>query len=386
MSSIKDVKKEECCGCTGCYAVCPKNAIVMKRDFEGFLYPKIDEKKCINCGLCLKVCREKYNSLDEQIVKVYAAKNNDLNILKKSSSGGISYALCKHFIDMDGIVYGTIYDRNNKVIIEREDNIDGLEKIFGSKYVQSDPMNSYRQVLEDLNCNKKVLFISTSCYVAGLKSYLNYKKISQDNLFTVDLVCHGTPSPKLFEDYINYLKSKYDFDSFEFRTKFHPWGYGSKNFGCTIHLKNGKTIVDSIDARLYLNIFFSNYALRPSCHNCKFTKVDKPADITIADYWGLKNEHPDFFDERGVSAVITHNKKGDLLLKSLDIAYIQSDIEKVIKKQPNLENPSPVKSGRDEFWRTYDKEGFIGIKKKYFNVSFKTKIKMILQKIKLIKR
>ncbi len=381
-NSILSVKEEECCGCSACKSICPKKAIAMKPNSEGFDYPKVNDN-CINCGLCLKVCKNKTNFIESnQNLKVYAAKNKDINILKKSSSGGISRALCDYFIKNKGIVYGVIYNENNEVIVEREESEKDLEKLYGSKYVWANPCDTFEQVYNDLKNSKKVLFIATSCFVAGLKSFLNLKKCDIDNLFTVDLVCHGTPSPLLFKDYIQYLEDKYDFDHFEFRTKYHPWGYGSKNYGCTIYKKDGTSIVDTIDSRLYLQIFFSDYALRPHCHNCEFASINKPSEITIADYWGLKDEHPDFFDENGVSAVITHNKKGEQLIKELDnICYIESTIEKVSKKQANLNHPCPIREDRNEFWNLYYKKGFKSICKKYTDLNFKRKLKINIKKI-----
>ena len=382
-NNISVIKKGECCGCSGCSAICPKKAITMEKDSEGFLYPKVNDNSCIDCSLCLKVCKNK-NSVtsSDEFIKVYAAKNKNLDVLKKSSSGGISRALCEYFIKNKGVVYGVIYNDENEVIVHREETIKETEKLYGSKYVWANPCDTFSEVYSDLKNNKMVLYIATSCFIAGLKSFLSVKKCNTDNLYTVDLICHGTPSPKLFKDYIDYLKEKYDFDHFEFRTKNKPWGYGSKNFGCTIYTKKGRLLVDTIDSRLYLKLFFSNYALRPHCHNCEYASINKPADITIADYWGLKEEHPNFFDEKGVSAIIVHNKKGDNLFKKLeDIEYIESTVEKVSKKQGNLNNPSPVREDRTDFWKLYNEKGFKAICKKYADLNFKSKIKKSIKRI-----
>lgn len=376
INNVSNIRKKDCCGCSACSSICPVGAITMEADEEGFLYPKVNEK-CINCGLCLKVCNSKVNLIAEKNnIKAYAAKNTDSEILKKSSSGGISHALSEHFIKNGGVVYGVVYDNNDEVIVEREDKSSGIEKLYGSKYVQANPRDTLKQVYDDLVNGKKVLYIATSCYIAGLKSYLDAKKCNQENIYTVDLICHGTPSPKLFKDYIEYLKQKYNFDHFEFRTKKEPWGYGSKNFGCTIYCKSGKQITDSLDSRLFLDLFFSNYCLRPHCHNCDFAKIEKPADITIADFWGCQNEHPEFFDTKGVSAVLVHSLKGEKLFKSIKgLTYVESSIEKVSKKQANLNAPSKVKEDREKFWNLYNKKGFKAVCKKYGNLNFKGKIK-----------
>lgn len=381
-NNVSVIKKSECCGCSACKAICPKKAIAMEPDCEGFLYPKINNN-CINCGLCLKVCKGKKEFIKERDnIKVYAAKHKKNDVLKKSSSGGISRALCEYFIKNKGVVYGVVYNDKYEVIVEREETLNETDKLYGSKYVWANPKDTFEQVYNDLINGKLVLFIATSCFVAGLKSFLKMKRCNCDNLFTVDLICHGTPSPALFNDYINYLENKYDFDHFEFRTKYYPWGYGSKNYGCTIYRKNGKKIVDSIDSRLYLQLFFSNYALRPHCHNCEFANINKPSEITIADYWGLKDEHPDFFDEKGVSAIIVHNEKGQKIINQLDnVILFESSIEKVAKKQANLFHPSPVKEDRGDFWKLYQEKGFKSICKKYTNLNTKRKIKLYLRNI-----
>ena len=381
-NNISLICKENCCGCSGCKAICPKHAISMEEDDEGFLYPKVNDN-CINCGLCLKLCNNKYNFAHNNFeIKAYAAKNNNKQEILKSSSGGISKSFCNYFLKNNGVVYGVVYNENNEVIVEREDNINGIEKLYGSKYVWANPKDSFEEVFNDLKNNKLVLFISTSCFVAGLKSFLTLKKCNMDKLYTIDLICHGTPSPRLFKDYIKYLKDKYNFKGFNFRTKKKPWGFGSKNFGCTIYQKNGKEVTDNIDSRIYLKLFFSNYALRPHCHKCEYTSIEKPSDITIADYWGIIEQHPDFYDDKGVSAVIIHSKKGDELFKHLqDVSYIESSIEKIRKKQPNLEKPSPIMEDRDKFWNLYYKKGFKSVCRKYADLNIKTIIKKNIKRI-----
>lgn len=310
----------------------------------------------------------------------YAAKNNDSTVLKKSTSGGVSHALCKKIIELGGTVYGVVYDQQFNVITKKATTLEECNAFFGSKYVQTNLANTLREVKTDLELGKYVLYFGTSCHIEGVISYLITTNTNIDKLFTVDLICHGTPSPKLFSDYINWLGK--DFEKFEFRTKRKPWGYGSKNFGCTITYKNGKKEVDTLKSRVFLVLFFSNNCLRPHCHECRFAGIEKPSDITIADYWGCKDEEPDFFSEEGISAVLVHSSKGKWLLENTgELILKETELSKISKKQGNLDKPSPISVERKNFWKLYEKKGFVGIAKKYGDYSLTTRIKRKIKEI-----
>lgn len=210
---------------------------------------------------------------------------------------------------------------------------------------------------------------------------LRTRKISDDKLYTVDFACHGVPSPKLFADYIAFLKRDPLFQRFAFRTKKLPWGYGSATYGCTIFRKNGTSETDTDKARLFLEFFFSNHCLRPSCYGCRYATINKPSDITMMDYWGLKDAHPDFFDEAGVSAVITRTDKGDRFFNTANLERIESTIEKIQKKQLNLKQPSPRSEQYDAFWQDYEKNGFMYVAKKYCGYSAVKRIKRMIKRL-----
>jgi coenzyme F420-reducing hydrogenase beta subunit len=373
--NVSMVKKEKCCGCTACKSVCPVAAICMKSDNQGFLHPEIDEVKCIDCGLCVHICEDKEQQ-KKPVKGAFAAKNINDDVLIQSSSGGVSHALCKTIIDANGVVYGVAYNAQHVVILKRARNIEECDAFYGSKYVQADPRQTLQQVYEDLQSGRSVLFFGTSCLIAGLLSYLNSEKGDTTNLYTVDLICHGVPSPMLFAEYISFINKNRKLVRFDFRTKKLPWGYGSKNFGCTITYKEGKEETDSAKARLFLNLFFSNNCLRPRCHQCEFAGLDKPADLTLADYWGCAEAEPEFFDEMGVSAVLVHTEKGELLLRQSDeLILADTTIEKVSRKQGNLDHPSPASESREVFWKLYSEKGFLAIAKKYGGYDLKGKLK-----------
>ena len=372
MSNISGLNKEQCCGCTACKSICPINAISMVKDEQGFKYPNISEE-CVNCGLCIKVCPSlNKQDISTPVLNVRAVKHKDDGIRKQSSSGGIGYALCEWVINQGGIVFGVSYDDHFNVITTKASSLEECKKFFGSKYVQTDLRETFAEICSFLLQGKNVLFFGTSCHVAGLYSLLDTKKIDCTNLLTVDLICHGVPSPELFSDYIKFINKKRTVEKFEFRTKKLPWLDNNENYGCTITYKNGRQEINTLRARLYLNVFQSNNCLRPYCYTCPYTKPDKPSDITISDFWGIQNIAPEFYDELGVSGVICHSQKGQNVLNNLEnIITLESTIESLKARQANLKKPSQKPTSYDAFWKLYKEKGFMAIAKNYagYNIS-----------------
>lgn len=382
MMNITSIKKERCCGCTACVFSCNKDAIVMKEDSQGFLYPVVNEALCNHCGICINVCTKKTNNHINTPIKVYAAKSKDEKILEKASSGGIAAELSRYIVSNGGVVYGVVYDDLYNVITTRIDNLEACERLFGSKYVQTDLKNVIEQVILDLREGKTVLYFGTSCHVSGLVEVLRQKKISTERLITVDFICHGVPSPRLFKEYISYLKKDTDFLGFSFRTKLRKWGNGSSQYGTSVFHINGKVETNTLRSNAFLRIFFSNNCLRPVCYGCEHVGRNKVGDFTLADYWGLREAHPDFFDERGVSAVFVNSDKGMVLFKTLDsINYIESSIEKVVKKQGNMQAASTKGVHYNDFWNDYYERGFSFVLKKYGDIGGWSKIKQIIKKM-----
>lgn len=373
--TMANKKKEECCGCSACESVCPKDAIKMVVDVQGFKYPKINQEKCISCGLCELSCPQIQPSYNKVCV-AYAAKHKMGSVLEKSSSGGIARALAETIIKKGGVVYGVAYDSDYVVVTQRATDFESCNKFYGSKYVATDNRDSFKNIEKDLLSAKSVVFFGTSCHVDGLYRYLRLKKCPINNLFTVDLICHGVPSPRIFADYICYLKKNRKFSRFLFRTKKLPWGYGSKNFGATIEYSNGKVEVNTDRTNVFLKLFFSNNCLRPNCYECKYCGTEKPSDITIADYWGVKEIHPEFYSENGVSAVITHSTKGEYILNECNnVDIIQSDIKYIENFQGNLHEPSKRAETYDQFWELYNKKGFNAIAREYGGLTLINKLK-----------
>lgn len=362
MKNISELDRNNCTGCRMCEQICPVKAINMIKNDEGFIEPKIDKEKCIDCGLCFKRCPQlndvKNNRLDD--VRVYAAKNKNVEEQKKSSSGGIFSILANYVLENKGTVYGCAFNSN---LVAEHIGIKSKEELYklrGSKYVQSDTKHSFTETKKDLDDNKLVLYSGTPCQIAGLKAFLNK---DYDNLITVDLVCHGVPSPKLFEKYIKYLEEKYNSKilNYEFRSKEkNGWGLTSK-----VLLENGK--IKYINANLdpYYKTFLNSYTYREVCYNCKYATSDRVSDITLADYWGIQKQIPEFYDEQGISAIILNTKKGYDFFKVLNQNVImqESDLNSVKKENHNLEYPSKREKIREK--------AYVNIENKKFSIYVK---------------
>lgn len=354
-----DIKKDECCGCSACMNICPKDAIEMiPEDMSGFLYPKVDNSKCIDCNLCIKVCPFLNKSISKDIpddIKIYAAKNKNEITRKSSSSGGVYSLLADYILEKNGVIYGAMYDENLRVIHGRAENKWDSERFKGSKYVQSDMMYIYKDVKKDLQNNKLVLFTGTPCQISGLKKYLG-NLVNIENLYTQDLVCHGVPSPKIYHDNIKYLEKKYEssITKINFRGKKIP----GEVQDLEITLKNGNIVNMLPKMDLYYSLFQHDIILRPSCYNCKFTSLKRESDVTLADYWGIENIYPQFEDHKGVSMIILNSEKGKKIFNSINesLDYIETNREQCTQK--NLYKPTTKSKLSKLFWLNIKQKGF----------------------------
>jgi coenzyme F420-reducing hydrogenase beta subunit len=375
-------KKEECCGCTACMNICPKNAIQMVSDEEGFLYPKIDKQKCIECGLCKKICafQNGYN-IEDRVDKpyVYATKSKSDKIRMQSSSGGMFTEISNYILENDGIVYGAAFNEDLKVEhIRCEDKVQ-RDKCCGSKYSQSDLGDIYNQVKKDLENGKLVLFTGTPCQVGGLNRFLG--NTDKEKLILVDIICHGPSSPKIFNEYIQFCekKRKAKIAKYYHRAKDVKWEHYEKAI-----YENGKEDKKSLLSQAWKHIFWTDLALRPSCYNCKYTNTKRASDITIADFWGIEKFAPEFADKKGVSLVIVNTNKGKEVFNNINnkIEYIERTIEEAQEKNPQLkEHIKNDKEARKEFWNMYYKKGFNYIIKKYGRYNLVSKTKQIIKRV-----
>ena len=342
--------KYDCCGCRACEQICSKHAIEMQTDEEGFLYPHVSLDKCIECGLCNKVCPiENPNKSNSHPIHIFAAQNKDHAVLQASSSGGIFTLLAKSILKKSGVVYGAAFDKNMYLKHIRIDDANQLELLRGSKYVQSDIGQTYLQVKEDLNAEKLVYFTGTPCQVHGLKLFL---RKDYDNLLTSDLICHGTPSHKIFANTLKHIEHdrKGKIFSYSFRDK-NIDGWSCSSSSTYKDNKSMKNIYLKYDRNMsaYFNAFIDGQLMRYVCYKCPFCHVYRTGDITLADCWGIRKFKPDFPNiTNGVSMVLVNTEKGNDAWNKLtfDTIYMPIKEEDAIANNPNLQRPTPMSSQR----------------------------------------
>ena len=352
---IQITNKQYCCGCSACAQVCPKHCITMVADEEGFFYPIVNINECVDCHLCEKTCPVLNQYSSEKPQKVYACINSNENIRMASSSGGVFTLLAEQTIKNGGIVFGACFDNQWVVRHDYTDSLEGLSKFRGSKYVQSDIECSYSKAGKFLKAGREVLFTGTACQIAGLYRYL---KQSYENLITVDVLCHGVPSPMIWRDYLNDVCDKYQVSLPEltfvsFRSKQIGW----RRFGMEIKTGNKQLVSEPLDQNIFLKGFLRDLYLRPSCHNCQFRNGKCHSDITIADYWGIWNHHPQMDDDKGTSLVLINTKKGLERFDTLPIQKVETTYNEAWGGKSPLEHSVKETPYRQMFWVRYSTEG-----------------------------
>lgn len=364
-----------CTGCGACLNICHKGAISMSEDEYGFVFPSIDKEKCVNCGLCDKVC-DRIDALNKSYpLKTYAVSSKNTELSQKSSSGGMFAELAKFVLSKNGVVFGCAMERVEDgfdvkhIYIEDEND---LYKLQGSKYVQSRIGNSIKEAKEFLDQGRFVLYSGTPCQIAGLKAYL---KQDYENLLTVDLSCEGVPSLKLFNDYIHYLEKeiiKYPINDFKFRDK-SKFGWSTQGFVAK-YKKQGLEKLKIIRQQLssYFYLFIRGGIHRRSCYNCQFNGLNRVSDITIADCWGFGEIYPHLLKENdgifnkndGISLVLTNSPKGEKIFDGIssNLVYNEVDVEKLKKFNGPLRERNLI-NNTIEYLEEYRQKGYKGLDK-----------------------
>lgn len=354
MIEISD--KSKCFGCGGCALSCPSKCIEMSFDEEGFLYPVIKDKtSCINCGLCQKVCPAAKLKKGNNNRDTYWAKNVDDNIRMKSSSGGLFFVLAQYVLEKKGIVIGAAFSSDfysaEHIVI---DDINNLNKVLGSKYVQSSTWNMFSEVKKYLLKNSLVLFSGTPCQIAGLKSFLGKE---YDNLLTVDVVCHGVPSPYVWKLYVQDMERKYGgrVKNISFRNKKTGW----KKYSILMKFENNKLYQIQYTDDMFMRGFLANIFLRPSCYQCEFKEKNYWSDITLGDFWGIQNVSAKVDDNKGVSVMIVNTIKGEKMLESIkdEISFGRVEYESVINENRSIVEASIYPPERRKFFNRIKKRG-----------------------------
>lgn len=341
--------KHDCCGCSACVQSCPKKCIKFDEDEQGFRFPIVNLNLCIRCGLCEKVCLCLNQRISHEPIKVYAAINPKEEIRIKSSSGGIFTLLAENIIKNDGIVFGARFNENWEVVHDFTDTIDGIKYFRGSKYVQSRIGETYKQTQQFLKEGRDVLFSGTPCQIAGLKLFLRKE---YDNLLTVDVVCHGVPSPKIWREYIEKLNNTNTLISISMKDKSTGWrGYSYK------FEYNNNTLIESADKNKYQLGFVQNLTLRQSCFKCPAKAGKSGSDITLADYWGIEYILPQIDDNKGTSFVCGNTNKGLEFLQKIEMKSIVSNYKSSIPFNSCITESTHEPSKRDLFWQTYSEKG-----------------------------
>lgn len=353
-------KRVECTGCAACVNICGKHAIIMKPDIKGFLYPSIDNDLCVNCGMCEKICPGNRPADFNPQGEIYAALAKDDRIRSQSSSGGIFSVLADMILKQKGIVFGAVFKKSGEVEHIWISDKAQLLSLRGSKYIQSNIGNSYKEVKRFLDEGRKVLFSGTPCQIAGLKAYL---QIPYPNLLTIDLLCHGVPSSAVFRRFIQYQEEKNRSKVIQvlFREKTPGW----QQFSVKLCFENGTEQIDNS----FLRVFLEDKVLRESCHHCKYIGTKRVGDITLGDFWGYRESEPELIenDDLGISFVSLNTEKGRKAFfknqKTIDWAY--RTIESAMPGNPTLTKAAEKSKDADEFWKDFSQMSWPQLVEKY---------------------
>lgn len=347
-------QKELCCGCGACLQKCPKGCITMQEDKEGFFYPVVCEELCIHCGLCVSVCPFHNQEEVREPIKAFSAIANDEIIRKESSSGGVFSLIAKQVIDAGGVVFGASFDKDWNVHHECIESESDLWKLRGSKYVQSNIGDSYILAHNQLRDGRTVLFSGTPCQIAGLRHFLGK---DYPGLLTVDLVCHGVPSPGVWRWYLNKVKrdSLSQVSAISFRNK----DYGWRRYSVAIDIIQSGTVVRQHCYHRddpYMKAFLSDLSLRPSCSSCQVKSGKSHSDITLADFWCIERVVKGGDDDKGVSLVMANTLKGESYLAlNHGISFHAVDFRQAIQYNRAWSVSFPKNPSRDSFFASYSK-------------------------------
>lgn len=356
--------KADCTGCGTCALKCPKKALSMQMDEEGFYYPIVDETKCVHCGICEKVCH--LNCFFEKPKKqiLFAGVNKNKSVLMQSSSGGIFSAIAEKIINKNGCVFAVINDSNN-IAYAKGNTVESIEMFRGSKYVQAKSHGIFQEVEKSCKSGINTLFVGTPCQIAGLKCFLE-----QDfkNLITVDIICHGTPSELFYNEYLRYLENrlKGSVTEFKFRDK------SSYGLSCISSCKVGrykrkKILTNQLNNYYYFYMFGDSY--RYSCYTCHYANLHRIADITLGDFWGIEKTKSKLFTDNGCSAVIANTDKGLSLISELkECEFEKHTISSITAQNMALSRATKMPETRHNIYSDLKSWGFIYLVKTRYKV------------------
>lgn len=352
---IKISDKSNCCGCGACMNACTQSSITMMPDQEGFLYPRINEDSCIDCGMCESVCPILTAQHPNGRSKAFAAYSLNEDIIRSSSSGGAFHAFANYILKEGGVIFGAAFNKDYTLHTVKAENAKELLPLQGAKYVQCDTKSTFKEIEQNLLEGKKVLYCSTGCQVQGLKSYLGK---DYDNLYTIDFICHGVVSPAIWDYYRNTIETKHGkkITKVNFRDKREGWECNN----IRLKFEDESEFVERNNTNAYMKAFVSGLSMRPSCYTCKFKGEHRNCDLTIADLWGAKYQCPEGHHEMGTSLILAHTQHGlDLLEKCKDKLHIvPAPMPASVAFNESLTKPTPQPLMRDVFFSRYKTEDF----------------------------
>ena len=349
---MKLANQTVCTGCSACVNICPQKCLMMSPDSKGFLFPElIASDQCINCDCCQRVCpvlqQEQY--FPDNCIRCYAGYTKDNSMRKNSSSGGIFSELATAILKHGGVVYGAAYEDDNYVVqhicVEEERELSHLR---GAKYAQSNLKSSFFDIKERLRTGQEVLFVGTPCQVAGLKAFLGGK---YENLFTIDFVCHGVPSPLIWERYVQYRAEKDNNGTMPININLRSkkTGWSRYQYSNEYQYENGKMYSARSDEDLFMRLFVGDYINRESCTNCHFKGYERISDITLGDFWGIWDVAPEMDDNKGTSLILVHSQSAKEILEQLSDRIILKEVtlQQASKQNPSMLVSSPAHSKRE---------------------------------------
>lgn len=370
---IQIIHKKDCCGCQACVQRCPKQCISMLEDEEGFLYPRVNASLCIDCGLCEKVCPELNPLEPREPLEIMAAKNMNEEERIQSSSGGIFFLLAKAVLARGGVVFGALYDKQWEVVISYTERFDEVRAMMGSKYLQARVESAFQDAERILKEGREVLFSGSPCQIAALHRYL---RKDYNNLLTLDFICHGVPSPGVWRCYLqeevypsaqraakkiqspSSLSTMPLLESIAYRDKKMA---GWEKFSFVVRLKSafkvGKNSVLLSDIHYenpYMRGFLADIYLRPSCYHCKAKSGSGHSDITVADFWGVRQIMPDFYDDKGVGLVLISTEKGKAIFDTLPIEVRKTSFKEAISFNPAYTKSALPHRKRAAFYKEFN--------------------------------
>lgn len=363
---LESGQREDCCGCNACYNTCSQQAISMKEDDEGYLYPVIDEVKCIHCGACRRVClfsEKAFHYVTEGLPKIYIAWNRDEQVRKTSSSGGVFSAISDTILMQGGIVYGAKFADDFTVVHAGATSALQRNEFKESKYVQSQMRQTYFQIKEQLLAGRLVLLTGTPCQVSGLYAYLGRK---YDTLLTMDIICHGVPSPGVFRNYLRFLCRKFSsqISEIHFRDKTKGWGA----YYLKVYFKNGKIYKTKAMNDFFYRLFLKNYFVRPVCYRCPFKKIPRESDVTLGDFWSSQPLKQKWKDKNGVSLLLLNTEFGRKIVLASMANMEYENVSRESSLQGNLQEAKSEPAGRKNFFQDYAKVSWKNLYWKYFLV------------------